>query len=164
MKLKVIKIVVVLLVLAVCLVMVKNLEQNYLQAQNTSTPGSPTDPLVSKSYVDGKVEDLMKEINQLKNEIALIKTQNKAILEEIASVKKQLGTSTGTGSTTQQKGVVTAQTLNVRKGPGTNYDRITVISLGTEFTILKKEGDWYNIRLKDGKEGWVHSGFIKILP
>ncbi len=159
----ILRIVIITLVLATGFFFFTSLDRGFIQAQSSSSPGSPTDPLVSKSYVDGKINEVMKEINQLKNEINLLKTQNKVFLDELATIKKQIST-LGGGGTTQQKGVVTAQTLNVRKGPGTNYERITVINLGTEVTILKKEGNWLFIKLKDGKEGWAHAGFIKILP
>lgn len=130
---------------------------NGLLVAQTSPPGSSSDPIVTKSYVDGKFDELMKEIN-------LLKTQNKVMLEEVANLKKQIATLTAKPTTPTQTGVVTSSSLNMRTGPGTNFAIIRTLTLGTEFTVIKKEGDWLQIRLKDGKEGWVHSGYVKLSP
>ncbi len=46
------------------------------------------------------------------------------------------------------KNVVTEEGLNVRKGPGTNFESVRKLEKGfKEFTILGKEGDWYKIAL-----------------
>lgn len=45
-----------------------------------------------------------------------------------------------------KKGVVTARSgLNVRKGPGTNYSVVKVLSLGTQITILSESNGWIKI-------------------
>lgn len=128
-----------------------------LLVAQTTPPGSSSDPIVTKSYVDGKFDELMKEIN-------LLKAQNKVMLEEVANLKKQIATLTAKPTTPVQTGVVTAQSLNMRSGPGTNFAIIRTLTLGTEFTVTKKEGNWLQIRLKDGREGWVHSGFVRLSP
>ncbi|MBT9174376.1 MAG: hypothetical protein DDT22_00028 [candidate division WS2 bacterium] len=130
---------------------------NGLLVAQTTPPGSSRDPIVTKSYVDGKFDELMKEIN-------LLKTQNKVIREEVANLKKQIATLTAKPTTPTQTGVVTSTSLNMRTGPGTNFAIIRTLTLGTEFTVIKKEGAWLQIRLKDGKKGWVHSGFVKLSP
>ncbi len=51
--------------------------------------------------------------------------------------------------------------LNVRKGPGTNYDRVTMISKsGTKLTKLETVGDWTMIRMSDGTVGYCLSEYI----
>ena len=66
-------------------------------------------------------------------------------------------------------GVVSAygDGLNVRKGPGTNYDKVGYISDGTTVTVTgeKKASDgavWYAIDVNGGT-GYVHSMYIKII-
>ena len=45
--------------------------------------------------------------------------------------------------------------LNVRSGPGVNYDIIETLDKGDLYPILKTEGDWIQINLNDGQKGWV---------
>lgn len=59
-------------------------------------------------------------------------------------------------------GHVATSTLNVRTGPGIQFERIDQISLYQRFPILgqNEDGSWYLIDLKDGRSGWVASQFI----
>lgn len=52
--------------------------------------------------------------------------------------------------------------LNVRSGPGMSYDRLHVLSNGTQVTLLGRDsyGGWLKVRLADGSEGWVGSAYI----
>jgi len=52
--------------------------------------------------------------------------------------------------------------LNVRSGPGMSYERITVISNGTQVTLLGRDsfGGWLKVRLANGTEGWVGASYI----
>lgn len=52
---------------------------------------------------------------------------------------------------------VTADTLNVRGGPGTNYPQQTQVHQGDELIVLEcnAERDWLHVRIPDGSEGWV---------
>lgn len=64
----------------------------------------------------------------------------------------KIGAPTGQGS-------VTANSLNVRKGPGTNYDtRGTALKKGASLTIYGQVGDWHCI----GSGQWVSGKFISI--
>lgn len=51
----------------------------------------------------------------------------------------------------KSQGTVTATSLNIRSGPGTDYDLVKIkgsnayLKKGETVTLLKKEGDWYNI-------------------
>ena len=88
---------------------------------------------------------------------------NKALLKEIISwvYMKDLAlqSSTSSSSTFQSYLVkVTADVLNVRKGPGTNYGVSTTIKYNEVYTIVDKNGDWG--KLKSGA-GWIHLGYTK---
>ncbi|MFY8264810.1 SH3 domain-containing protein, partial [Clostridium perfringens] len=50
--------------------------------------------------------------------------------------------------------------LNVRKGPGTNYDSIGQLHQGDKVSIVAKNGEWYKI--SSPIAGYVHKNFIKI--
>ncbi|MFT5822764.1 MAG: putative chitinase/uncharacterized protein YraI [Crocinitomix sp.] len=56
------------------------------------------------------------------------------------------------------KGKVTARVLNIRKGPGTNFDKNGSLSQGDSVSIYKKEGRWLKISLNEEK--WVHGNYI----
>lgn len=59
--------------------------------------------------------------------------------------------------TANNTGTVKASVLNVRSGPGTNYDRVGSLWLGEKVIILENRGDWYRI-----KDGWVKASYIKL--
>ncbi|HHW57154.1 MAG TPA: SH3 domain-containing protein [Clostridia bacterium] len=50
---------------------------------------------------------------------------------------------------------VTANDVNIRKGPGTNYGIITQVKKGTVLSALDKSGDWYKVKLQNGTIGWI---------
>ncbi len=52
--------------------------------------------------------------------------------------------------------------LNVRSGPGMSYERVTVISNGTQVTLLGRDsfGGWLKVRLANNSEGWVGASYI----
>lgn len=64
-------------------------------------------------------------------------------------------------------GIVRAvQPINVREGPGTNFDILTALPAGTGVQIIGQNGDgsWLNIRMDDGREGWMSAQFIRVEP
>jgi len=52
--------------------------------------------------------------------------------------------------------------LNVRNGPGLNYNKITRVYPGESYTQLKEENGWYKIRISTSTEGWVSSQYVII--
>ncbi len=56
------------------------------------------------------------------------------------------------------KGTVKATTLNMRKGPGTGFDKVTsggspvVLKAGQELTILARVNDWYYVKANTGTD------------
>ncbi|MHC4698891.1 MAG: SH3 domain-containing protein [Planctomycetota bacterium] len=55
------------------------------------------------------------------------------------------------------EGVITTMDVAVYKGPGTTYQRQfeQPLQAGVEFTLLEDRAGWWNIRLADGKNGWI---------
>ena len=51
---------------------------------------------------------------------------------------------------------------NVRSGPGTNYDTITMVGEGSRFVVIAKNssGDWYNVLLDDGTLAWIAASVV----
>lgn len=61
--------------------------------------------------------------------------------------------------------VQSLQRVNVRQGPGEEYGSITSVAPGTGVQVIgqNENGTWFNVRLEDGREGWV-SGRLLFLP
>lgn len=62
--------------------------------------------------------------------------------------------------TRQRSIVVTNPQLNVRTGPGIEYQRIATIRGKKRVTVVAKQNEWYRIRLTDHKFGWVASWLV----
>lgn len=60
--------------------------------------------------------------------------------------------------------VASSQTVNVREGPGTAFRAILALNPGTGVTLLgqSEDGDWYNIQMDDGSEGWISSSLLRL--
>lgn len=60
--------------------------------------------------------------------------------------------------------VQSLQRVNVRTGPGENYDFFDSLAPGTGVQVIGQDPDgvWYNVRLEDGREGWVSSRLLFI--
>ena len=62
-------------------------------------------------------------------------------------------TATGTGTTTGS--------VNFRKGPGTSYASIKMLSKGTKFTIYALENGWYKVSV-GGTTGYISKEYVKV--
>ncbi len=58
--------------------------------------------------------------------------------------------------------VVKAEEVNVRKGPGTNYQKsaLSPAKKYYSYRFLKRQGSWIKIRDDRGVSGWVHRKFL----
>jgi len=59
--------------------------------------------------------------------------------------------------------LTTSQNVNVRSGPGTNYNRLGELDAGQIFDITGKNpaGDWYQFNY-NGQAGWVRNDFVTV--
>jgi len=64
-----------------------------------------------------------------------------------------------------REGVIVAEQVTVRKGGGISsepqFDK--PLHAGVEFTLEEVRGDWYRIRLNDGKEGWIPDSSAELI-
>lgn len=61
-------------------------------------------------------------------------------------------------------GKVTAKTtLNIRCGPGTNYDRVGKLNNGDYINVFAKVGDWYIVQTTDNVVGAVSCKYIEAI-
>lgn len=56
---------------------------------------------------------------------------------------------------------ITGDSVNVREGPGLNYKVISQVKKGEKFSLLTEKKDWVQIKLSNGKKGWVASWLVK---
>ena len=49
----------------------------------------------------------------------------------------------------------------VRSGPGNSFAIVAVYPDDSEFVVIAKKAEWYNIRLSDTNTGWIHSSLCE---
>jgi uncharacterized protein YgiM (DUF1202 family) len=59
---------------------------------------------------------------------------------------------------------VTAYQLNVRNGPGPNFQVINTLHRGEVVEILGREGNWIQIRNERTPFGWVYGAYLSGFP
>lgn len=60
-------------------------------------------------------------------------------------------------------GLVTATALNVRQGPGTKFNIVTVVYKNEYIRIFAKIGDWYVVQTDNDYLGTVSSKYVKLI-
>jgi hypothetical protein len=56
---------------------------------------------------------------------------------------------------------VTWTFANIRSGAGNDYPVVSTVKQGDKLTVIGELGDWLNVRLGDGKEGWISNKVVK---
>jgi uncharacterized protein YraI len=66
--------------------------------------------------------------------------------------------------TSEPEAVVAVDLLNLRAGPGTNYDILTMMEEGTKSTVVGRTeaNDWLKVVIADGREGWVFAEMVTV--
>ena len=62
--------------------------------------------------------------------------------------------------------VQSLQRVNVREGPGVSFNAIDSVAPGTGVVLIgqSSDGAWFNVRLDNGREGWVSSSLLFLPP
>jgi N-acetylmuramoyl-L-alanine amidase len=55
----------------------------------------------------------------------------------------------------EQVVLVTGSVVNIRQGPSISHPVISQVKGGTELKVISQQGDWLNIRLNNGSQGWI---------
>jgi len=50
--------------------------------------------------------------------------------------------------------------LNARNGPGTQYAADQVLQPGTQVSVLRRQGDWMQVRTPNGAQAWVFGRYL----
>lgn len=53
--------------------------------------------------------------------------------------------------------------LSLRKGPGTNYEKIGQVYRGDQLDILEEQNGWYKVQTYDGVEAWVSAEYVNVI-
>ncbi|GAB4447655.1 MAG: SH3 domain-containing protein [Chloroflexi bacterium OHK40] len=61
-------------------------------------------------------------------------------------------------------GTVLENGVNIRKGPGSGYDRLGSVGAGTGVSLLARHKDWYRVQLENGTKAWIFSDLLKVTP
>lgn len=59
-------------------------------------------------------------------------------------------------------GKVTGNYVNVRTEGNLSGSVITQVSKDEIVTVLEKQGDWYKVKLSNGREGWIYGKYLSI--
>lgn len=61
-------------------------------------------------------------------------------------------------------GIVTSAGVNVRSGPGTNFDRLYTVPAGQMFQILGVDptDKWYQVAPMPGETAWINAEYVKL--
>jgi hypothetical protein len=57
--------------------------------------------------------------------------------------------------------IVTGTSANIRSGAGNEFPAITIVKQGDKLILLGEYGEWFNVRLENGQEGWINCRFVK---
>jgi hypothetical protein len=50
---------------------------------------------------------------------------------------------------------------NIRSGAGDNYSVVTTVKQGDKLTVIGELGEWFNVRLENGQQGWISNRVVK---
>lgn len=140
----------------------------------TTLPGDKDDPVVTQSYVQTQIGEslatLTTRIDELEAELAALKgggtvsgnNSGTTTPNNSGTTTPNNGnTGTSTPNTANQTVRITGNSVNVRRGPGTNYDIIGSMQNGDTATYIGKEGDWYQIR-RGNVTGYVSATYATV--
>ena len=57
--------------------------------------------------------------------------------------------------------IVTGTFANIRTGAGNEFPILTIVKQGDKLLLLGEYGDWFHVRLENGREGWISNKFVK---
>ncbi|MGI6317544.1 MAG: N-acetylmuramoyl-L-alanine amidase [Dethiobacteria bacterium] len=84
------------------------------------------------------------------------KEERTVVIESQPPPQPEFETETETETETKKRrAIVNGNNVNIRSGPGTDYDRLTQVSKGTSLIVLAESGSWLQVELPGGDRGWI---------
>ncbi len=59
--------------------------------------------------------------------------------------------------------IIAVNQANLRRGPGLKFDVVHHLALGTVLIQTDDDKDWYQVKTRDGKLGWIHQS-VTVAP
>jgi hypothetical protein len=56
---------------------------------------------------------------------------------------------------------VTGTFANIRSGAGSEFSTVGTVKQGDKLILLGEYGEWFNVRLESGQEGWINNKFVE---
>jgi hypothetical protein len=111
---------------------------------------------------DDFVDSLSRAIARKFMEIHAISAQDRKLQPRgIGTMQKPQGT-LPTGPTQAPNIVIVTGTFaNIRSGAGDEFPIVTAVRRGDKLILLGESGEWLNVRLENGQEGWINCRFVK---
>lgn len=111
---------------------------------------------------DDFVDSLSRAIAKKFMEIHAISAQDRKLQPRgIGTMQKPQGT-LPTGPTQAPNIVIVTGTFaNIRSGAGDEFPIVTAVRRGDKLILLGESGEWLNVRLENGQEGWINCRFVK---
>ena len=80
-------------------------------------------------------------------------------VEAMAPVPAAEASSAGSDAGEPYSAYITGGTINVRSGPGTEFERVTLVSTGKQINVLGEENGWFKVAF-DSKTGYVLGDYV----
>lgn len=134
-----------------------NIKENVLQLDDQIKK------LVREKYSDVKVHSIKILVGSLIVASIPLVGAFKAQAADVTQTGTQATATQSTGITAlNTTGIVTASRLNMRTGPSTSYSIMHVLWSGNRVRVIGQSGSWYQIRLSDGRTGWVYKTYLQL--
>jgi tetratricopeptide (TPR) repeat protein len=62
------------------------------------------------------------------------------------------------------RAIVITEVASIRSGPNDNYPEIYELHAATEMRLATTDGEWHRFVLSDGRQGWIRSTDLEVIP
>jgi hypothetical protein len=81
---------------------------------------------------------------------------------QVTSPEKPITSTPVTPSMGTEKIVTVTWTFaNIRSGAGNDYPVVTTVKQGDKLTVIGELGEWFNVKVEGGQQGWVSNRVVK---
>ena len=117
----------------------------------------------ARAASDGSIRDLVDRVTVLTETVQAESASQEELnrLDEMqAELEDKADAKEDVSETETVTMVVTGGTINVRTGPGTNYDKITQVVSGKQVTVVGETNGWYQVKF-DSTTGWLLGEYLR---